>query len=174
MKFYKFFVCCLLILSASSFLLADVLYVKMNDLAKFAFDIIEGKVIKVEQKWDKEHKFIYTYTTIRVEKSIKNKITAKEITLKEIGGQLDGFTTSAPCQPEYEEGESVLVFLQKDGEYYRTYGLNQGKFKIDTIKGEKILSRNINPDELTILDKSIKRMEGFEWKQSTTIAVERE
>lgn len=50
MKFYKILFCILLILSAGTFVLADVLYIEMSDLAKFAFDIIEGKVIKVEQK----------------------------------------------------------------------------------------------------------------------------
>lgn len=133
------------------------MYVSIDDLAKFAFDIIEGKVLKVEQKWDSDHKFIYTYTTIRVEKTFKKKIAAKEITLKEIGDQLDGYTTNAPCQPEYYTDEKVLIFLQKNENLYYTYGLNQGKFNTQIINGEKNLTRKVNINELTILNNNIKR-----------------
>lgn len=52
MKFFKLLIC-LPILLASSLVLSDVLYTSVDKLAKFAFDIVEGKVIKVEQKWDK-------------------------------------------------------------------------------------------------------------------------
>lgn len=156
MKFYKYFTC-LLILLLSSLLLADVLYVNINDLAKTAYDVVEGKVIKVEKKWDTDHKFIYTYITVAINNAYKNKVIAKEIIIKEIGGQLDGYTTVAPCQPEYIKDANVLIFLQKDENYYRTYGLNQGKFNIETRNGEKTLTRNINVNKLVILDKNIEK-----------------
>lgn len=42
-----------IILLLTGNLWADVLYTKITTLAKYSFDIVEGKVIKVETKWDK-------------------------------------------------------------------------------------------------------------------------
>ncbi len=136
---------------------ADVLYLPLQKLISLSQEIIEGKVINIETKWDDEHKFIFTYTKIRIYNTNKGKVKDKEIILKEIGGQLDGYTTHAECQPNYKKGEEVLVFLQKRGSYYETYGLNQGKFSIINEGGGKIYKRDINLNELTFLDNTINK-----------------
>ncbi len=123
----------------------------VEDLAKYSYDIVEGEVIKVEQKWDDEHRMIYTYATVQVDLSYKNNIEQKEIIIKHMGGHLEGFTTWAPGQPEYKLDEDVIIFLKKDGDYYNTVGWDRGKFNIRTIKGKKILCRYVipGPDYMT-------------------------
>lgn len=156
MKLYKYLIG-LLMLSASSFVLADVFYINTDDLAKHAHDIVEGKVIKIEQMWDQDHRLIYTYITVHIDKSWKNRVKTQAIVIIEAGGQLDGYVTFSPARAVYRKNEEVMVFLQKDANYYRTYGLNQGKFNVEIRNGKKILTRNINVDELVILGQRIKR-----------------
>lgn len=117
----------------------------VESLVKNSHDIVEGKVAKVEQKWDEDYRMIYTYTTVQINLKYKNNIEQNEIIVKHMGGNLDGFTTWAPGQPEYKLDENVLSFLKKDGNYYNTVGWDRGKFNIGTIKGEKILLRYITP-----------------------------
>lgn len=157
MKHYKYLSLVLLLLLCSGVSAGDIFYVPIPVMAKHAFDIIEGEVTKVEQKWDKDHRLIHTYTTVQIDKLWKNKIKTKRIVIKEVGGQLDGYVTLAPVRPVYRKNEKVMIFLRKDTNYYRTLGLNQGKFNVEIINGKKILTRNINVDELTILDQGIKR-----------------
>lgn len=136
-------ICLSMFVLLCSFAYADLIYVDINMLSENAYDIVEGEVINKEQKWDKERRYIYTYTTIKVEKSLKGITKSGEITLKEIGGKLDGFTTSAEGQTNYYSGEEVLVFIQKNEEHYRTFGLCLGKFNIFTENNIKYEERDI-------------------------------
>jgi hypothetical protein len=141
----------------SSIGICDVIYTSVGKIAKNSSDIIEGRVVNVEQKWDGNHKFIFTYTTIKIKNIKKGAIKSKEIIVKEIGGKLDGFTTYADCQPNYSINEDVMVFLQRNGDFYQTYGLNQGKFNIINNNGKKMLKRDIDINKLTILEKNVSR-----------------
>ena len=100
---------------------ADILYLDLNTLIKYSYEIVEGKVTKVETRWDDEHRLIYTFTTVKISKAYKDRIKEKEITLKEIGGTVGDYSTYALYQPEFEENENILIFLKKDEmNYYRT------------------------------------------------------
>ena len=150
----------LLILITTLFLFStgksEIIYTPLETMSSRSFDIIEGKVQEVVQKWDEEHKFIYTYITIQVHHSYKDKLNGK-VTLKQIGGSLDGFTTHAPSQPAYSEGEDVLVFLNQQGDFYETFGLVQGKFNVSVLDSEKIVKRDLNINELLIFGEQIKK-----------------
>ncbi|OHB72265.1 MAG: hypothetical protein A2W23_01915 [Planctomycetes bacterium RBG_16_43_13] len=129
---------------------SEVFYVDMPSLSKHAFDIVEGEVIAVECKWYEPHNSIYTYTTIRLEKALKNKVKTEEIILKDIGGKIGDIITSGPVLVSYTVGEKVLVFLQRDGDYFTTYCRGQGKYRIEMMNGAKVLKKDINLDELRL------------------------
>jgi len=82
-------------------------------------------------------------------------VNESEIVISVIGGKLDGFVTSAPNVPEYVEGEEVLVFLQREGSGYRTYGLDQGKFSKKIVNGATVLQRKVDMGDFLILDSSV-------------------
>jgi|GEM_PF-5250363 len=144
-------------LSTTTVLADGLIYTELSTLAKNSAAIIEGTVIKVEVLWDKEHRFIYTYTTISVTKSYKKN--HREIILKEIGGALDGFETIVQHKVMYNVDEKVLVFLQKEGAFFRTYGGPQGKFTFEKLNGVVQLRRNLDIDKLIFLRKDAKREE---------------
>jgi hypothetical protein len=113
----------------------DFFYVNIYSLVHYSYDIIEGIVEKVEPRWDSDHKFIYTYKTITIEKTIKTKINLTQLIICDIGGELDGYKTwDAHDQvPIYNEGEDILCFIQyritQSGDTtYSTYGRCQGIF----------------------------------------------
>ncbi len=108
----------------------DLIYVNIYALVYSSFEIIEGKVLKVELQWDTDKISIYTYKTIKILNTFKGKILPDTVTVIDIGGSLDGYTTQAYPVIEYLEDENVFIFLQPDNENYRTYGRSQGKFTV--------------------------------------------
>lgn len=149
---------CAILLFCVAIAKADVIFAPIDTISQHTYDVIEGKVINVDVKWGEYYKYIYTYTTIRVDRSYRNKISEEEIIIKEFGGRLDGFITSVECNAEYAVDENILVFLQPEGQYYRTYALNQGKFNITyDINQKKQLKRKVDPNELRIIYSGISR-----------------
>lgn len=73
----------ILTLSMASILCADDLFIEPENLVKYSYDIVEGKVQSVQQAWDTEHRMIYTYTTITIHKTWKNRVALKGIVIKE-------------------------------------------------------------------------------------------
>lgn len=115
----------------------DFIYQNIYSLVHFSYDIIEGKVEKVISQWDSDHKMIYTFKTVMVENTLKKKINLNEIIICDIGGELDGYTTTDPHhqEPVYYQGENILCFIHYNisndvDTTYRTYGMNQGKFTL--------------------------------------------
>src|SRR5207245_7679604 len=72
---------------------------------------------------------IWTEVTLGVERALKGKIGA-DITVRELGGQIDDRLTKVFGAPEYVVGENVLAFLipTPRGDY-QTVDLYVGKFR---------------------------------------------
>jgi len=74
----------------------------------------------------------YTVTTLRVRTWFKGA-GAERIVIREQGGEWQGGGRWIDGTPWYRPGEEVVVFLRRDPErpdYYRTYGMVQGKFVV--------------------------------------------
>jgi hypothetical protein len=111
--------------------------------------VVTGRVISVETRMNSEHQFIYRYVTLEVSEVFKGSaFPGSLIELEELGGQIDRLIHHVPGVPVYEVGEEVLSFLEdrEDGRY-RTYGMIQGKFRLEPdARGRWILTR---PSEWT-------------------------
>ncbi len=114
-----------------------------EDLTEKAENIIVGKVVRKECRYDEEGKRIYTYVTISVEEDIKGKSEAKEITIKHLGGEMDDIVMWVSDSPSFKENEEVLLFLKKGKkpEVKEIIGRAQGKFRVkrDEFSGERIV-----------------------------------
>jgi len=112
---------------------------------------------------------IWTETTLSVAKVIKGQLPVTgdqlagqpatgngqpEITIREIGGTLDGRFTKIFGTPEYRDGEHVLLFLNPTprGDY-QTVDLYVGKFAEETtLAGERLWARHDDAGDVTLLD----------------------
>lgn len=73
--------------------------------------IVVGKVIRKETRFDNEKKWILTYTTFQVEKSLKGN-TPSEITLVTPGGRIGNVTQTTAGIPTFDEGAENVVFVR--------------------------------------------------------------
>jgi hypothetical protein len=117
---------------------ASALMVKLSleELTTESNSIIIGKVDDIKCAWDEEHRFIYTYVTIKVEETLKGSLKDR-IVVRHLGGEVDGKGLGVSDQPSFKMGERVLLFLTGEREkgVYEVYGWFQGKYTIvdDTV-----------------------------------------
>jgi hypothetical protein len=116
-----------------------------HQLADFADVVVTGKVTALSSGWDREINAIYTYVTLDVGEILKGDVVADRITVKQLGGTVDGVVLSVTDQPSFGIGESVLLYLEarpRDGTLY-TSGLWQGKWAVQAgARGQKIAVRH--------------------------------
>jgi PKD repeat protein len=96
---------------------------------------------------------IWTETKLAIQRTLKGKVTG-EVTVREIGGQLDNRITKIYGSPEYVVGENVLAFLTATprGDY-QTTDLFIGKFSEDrALSGRKLWMREAAMANVTLLD----------------------
>jgi len=113
--------------------------------------IVEGSVIHSASV--ARENAIWTETTVAVAKVIKGS-AGDTITIREIGGVLDGRITKVFGTPEYRDGEHVLLFLTPTprGDY-QTVDLYVGKFAEETtLGGERLWARHDDAGDVTLLD----------------------
>jgi hypothetical protein len=100
----------------------------LQELVKVSDAIAQGTVESIETRW--EDKSIYTYTSIRVDESIKGG-PRRAYLLRHPGGTIGALSLDAPGTPKFNKGDQVIVFLRdrKDGTF-DVVGLGQGKYDI--------------------------------------------
>ena len=90
-------------------------------------------------------KAIYTYATLDVKEVLKGDIQKHLITIRKIGGTVDGYTVEIPSSPEFKEGDDTVLFLsaQHEDASYEVTGLELGKFALEEKNGETLLKGGI-------------------------------
>ena len=113
---------------ASPALASTVKKMDLQELVKVSDAIAQGTVESVETRW--EDKSIYTYTSIRVDESIKGG-PRRAYLVRHAGGTIGALTLDAAGTPKFNQGDQMVVFLRdrKDGTF-DVVGLGQGKYDI--------------------------------------------
>jgi hypothetical protein len=113
---------------ASPALASTVKKMDLQELVKVSDAIAQGTVESIETRW--EDQAIYTYTSIRVDESIKGG-PRRAYLLRHPGGKIGALNADVPGTPKFKQGDQVIVFLRdrKDGTY-DVVGLGQGKYDI--------------------------------------------
>lgn len=112
--------------------------------------IVEGTVLR-RTTVERDGR-IYTETTLAVTRTLKGD-AAETITIRELGGELDGRFTKIFGTPEFNAGEQVLVFLEENGDAYRTMDLFVGKFAAASMQdGTRLWTRSQEVPNVQLLD----------------------
>jgi hypothetical protein len=77
----------------------------LQELVKVSDAIAQGTVESIETRW--EDKSIYTYTSIRVDESIKGG-PRRAYLLRHPGGTIGALTLDAPGMPKFNQGDQVI------------------------------------------------------------------
>lgn len=122
-------------MSASQFV--DMSFDQVARGAKF---VVRGNVIDTWSQWDESRTVIYTYATLRVTRYFGETTGPDVLTIREVGGTVDGFTMEAVGFPVLRRGEQMVAFLAEDGENeLRIHAFNQGKFLVRERRGREVL-----------------------------------
>lgn len=115
---------------------ADATIVKrlgVADMARRADVVVVGRVLRQTATWNPERTRIYTLTEISVSESLKGTAAAgATVTIRQLGGTLDGLVQTVPGNARFVVGEDVVVFLDRDETQPLHYviGMAQGKFTV--------------------------------------------
>lgn len=132
-------VCVVAVVAASATVWAStVLKLDLESLVANSEQIVDGRVTKVQSKV--EDGKVYTYTTVNVEEGMKGATTGETVTIKQLGGRTDELATWVPGVPHFQDGERVIVFLEKPARDALPVvtGMSQGKFRV-----------SLGPDNIT-------------------------
>jgi len=103
--------------------------VKFDEKVDKAESIVVGTVIDQESRWDDQHKWILTYSTIRVDKTLKGQ-PEQELTIVTPGGKVGTIVQEVIGVPRFREGEENVVFV-RDTQAGKTVAfLEQGNYKV--------------------------------------------
>lgn len=103
-----------------------------DEMVVSARAIIRGKVLSVASAFDQNKNTVFTYVTLQVKEVIKGRVDARQIVLKEPGGEADGRGSMIFGTPQFISGERVLLYLDTwpDGSL-RVHQMFLGKFSIE-------------------------------------------
>ena len=108
-------------------------------------DIVVGRVAATRCLWDEGRRHIFTEVEIEVSRSLKGE-PGERITLRQLGGELDGMRYTVPGAPLFRPGEEALLFVWRDRDgQAQVNGLGQGKFDVrrDPETGEALIQRRL-------------------------------
>src|SRR5688500_16731347 len=84
--------------------------VQFDEKVENAPAIILGTCVAQRSEWDAARNWILTYSTFRIEKTLKG-MPAQEITIVTPGGTVDGITQEIIGVPRFREGDEHALFV---------------------------------------------------------------
>jgi hypothetical protein len=125
---------------------------RTRDLVASSVGAVRGRVTRIDSGADPDSGAIHTYISIEPDETLFGNLPSGTVVLRELGGKADGREQWVFGGPEYEVGESVLVFLsrQPDGSLH-TSSLALGKYHLDQDAGGPRAVRKLGAD-VTVLD----------------------
>lgn len=111
-----------------------------DDTVRGSSYIVRGHVLSTWSAWDDAHEVIYTYATVRVSRYFGEIAGPDTLTVREVGGTVDGYTQEAIGFPAIRKNEQVVLLLSKwDNGDLRIHAYNQGKYLVRMRMGAEVL-----------------------------------
>jgi hypothetical protein len=107
-----------------------VLRVNLHQLVGRSETIFSGRVVRTESKWTEDRRQIVTDATLVVEESLLGCRRGDRITVRTLGGKVDGLGMWVSGSPSFTVGEMALLFLERRGGHRFTVGMSQGIYRI--------------------------------------------
>jgi hypothetical protein len=103
------------------------------ELTSAASMIVEGQATQSWSAWNPQHTLIYTFTRVRVSKTLKGTNDGT-VLLKQLGGNAGGYTQKVAGVHPMMTGDQSVLFLRPSEAHDGTLvivGLMQGNFRIE-------------------------------------------
>lgn len=114
--------------------------VSFDEKVENAASIVLGRVIRQESRWDPAKKWILTYSTFQVEKSLKGA-AAGQITIVTPGGRVDNVAQDVIGIPRFREGEEHVLFVRNSQVGPTVLYFEQGAYQVtDGERGDRVVT----------------------------------
>jgi hypothetical protein len=100
-----------------------------DDKVENAASIVLGKCVSTRSQWDADHRWIVTYSTFKVEQSLKGD-APPEITIVTPGGEVGGLHQDTIGVPSFREGEENVVFTKNTNMGPTVLYFDQGTYDV--------------------------------------------
>ena len=137
----------------------------VEELTSEASVVLEGQAIETWSSWNAAHSRIYTFTRVRISKTLKGS-PSDTVVIKQLGGSADGYTQHVSGVRAMQTGEDALLFLRpseaRDGTMV-VVGLMQGHFRFarDTQNGTTMVNNGvIGSDEMQSNSRTVRPYRG--------------
>jgi len=104
----------------------------LEDFVANSNAVVAGTVTGVEVRYNEDKTQIHSYVTIAIDQVIAGEALPNPLVLDQLGGRVGRRVELIEGAPVYRQGESVLVFVEKVDDVYRTLGFYQGKYNLET------------------------------------------
>lgn len=111
---------------------------KFDDKVDHAASIIIGRCVRQQSQWDSARNRILTYSTFRVEKTLKG-LPAQEITIVTPGGRVENTAQEVIGVPKFREGDEHVVFVRNSQAGPTVLYLEQGAYRVMKENGERMV-----------------------------------
>jgi PKD repeat protein len=158
---------CVFLLLASAASATTIVLPTDDQLIRKSPVVVEGTVINSGPVLRGEG--IWTETKLAVDRTLKGDASG-ELTIREVGGEIDGRITKIYGSPVYQTGERVMAFLTPTprGDY-QTIDLFVGKFSEErALNGRRFLVRDDNAGDVILLDASLQPIESKNIQRDAT------
>jgi len=112
--------------------------IQFDEKVDNAAAIVLGKCVNNVSRWDAAGKWIVTYSTFRVEKSMKGA-PMQEITLVTPGGAVNGVHQETIGVPKFEIGDDHVVFVKNTRVGPTVLYFDQGAYDVESVRGERVV-----------------------------------
>ena len=112
--------------------------IKFDDKVENAPTIIMGECVAQRSQWDPARNWILTYSTFRIEKTLKGQ-PAQEITIVTPGGTVDNIAQEIIGVPRFHEGEKHVLFVRQSQAGPTVAYLEQGAYRVIEERGERLV-----------------------------------
>jgi hypothetical protein len=118
-------------------------------LVERAERIVVGVVEGQTSRWlDESRTTIVTDVRIRVQRAMLGAQPGEVITVRRLGGTVDGIGMRVHGEASYTQGEEVLVFTERRGASSFAVGMAQGKMHVATEDGRRVVRVDLGGAEL--------------------------
>ena len=132
--------------------------ITLDEIAHRSELIVAASVVDQYSAWDELGREIYTYTTLQIDRSVRNPNGQKQIQMRHLGGKVGEFESHVEGLPQFELDQRIVVFLgpYPQSEYYGLIDWSKGVYRI-TGEGEnaQVFGAGVDSESLDTFMKKV-------------------
>lgn len=120
------------VLMAASASATTLVRMSLDQLAEASTEIVRGRVVSQETRWNPEHTRIYTYTTLALEQTYKGN-PPSSLVIQQPGGRIGNVHVFVAGTIQFHAQAGYVLFLERspgDPSKFLPVGMMQGAYRI--------------------------------------------